>query len=1018
MKADSSNSAGIADANSSYSADDDMSQYNEILVQATASIRLKSNSVDDIDNAVLQWYYYCEYYIQKAWKTVGYNQSSLKHAYDWVQIDDSTLDVFFMGNYIHHPDTILVHCLNSTQTMRNNTSLDDACSQLTLGGFGDDLTLASRAKLDVKTKFEALLSRDLQQHTYMVKSVKFSRMSFAFSPAKIQQQRVVLQAQNSRISIFDHAIVQARNALGSDHYIDPWCRDSQWSPNGHHCLSEWIGVGDGAVLHSRFQAVQHGADICVHLNTRNRKFNDAKTWCANAAVNLGGQTSDDIRFSLAHPSGYSDALRINHFVNGNGNVWHLGARTNPIDDGNNRNCKHTYAWSPVMPDESLWDGSEPSCRMTSNHLQIRTNGKYNDESPNNDQTKTLCQSPTACKTCNSGNCDAGFFREHCYIHQNWPIRRLRRAADATCLACAKPACKVNEWRQICNGKGLQRHPQWGNTVSGCQECTANCDAGHRQTTCNGNLEADNSCVACLSQSCNERTNLAPSDFGYFQGVCADDKSGNAQLHPCLECTQSCSRGDWNGGCKVADYNQIPACIKCAPATQFDGNNCPATFFLVLCDRGISHDDAGIKHIGKNSCNKCPAEMVPIVGAESLDDCVCKEGAEPIINANTPHPGCQLCDIGFYSKVVAANVPATCVRCPIGQSWAMTTSNIGTINVGGCICPAKFFRPNIDSLQCFPCPPGTTSIESSSLGQTKCSCDTANGFMFSAAGCTACAAGKYVETGGDYDECVDCQAGKYRNTDQVMTTCNYCETGKYSVAGSAECSVCGAGQGLQNGICTDCAAGTFSDGIVVGCRDCGPGEYAPTPGSDACDPCEFGGVSSDRSNCILRQPPKILSGENKVVFMHFKAETTVKSILAQVSPQNWQNGDTVTIYENGARGLNPLVFVYNTDWSPVNIDPIHHRDNVYVIRTPRSDIGIGVELMSIVWQDTSGVELLSGQDYTQTISMQVHYLRKQHGVDLTDTISTLNADYSYYRPFGVRIINNLPTHTTNINYAKP
>ena len=128
---------------------------------------------------------------------------------------------------------------------------------------------------------------------------------------------------------------------------------------------------------------------------------------------------------------------------------------------------------------------------------------------------------------------------------------------------------------------------------------------------------------------------------------------------------------------------------------------------------------------------------------------------------------------------------------------------------------------------------------------------------------------------------------------------------------------------------------------------------------------------------------------------------------------------VTIYENGAQGLNPPVFVYkNTAWSPANIDPIHHRDNVYVVKTPRSSSVAGNELMSIMWQNNAGVDLLSVQAYTQTISMQVHYLRKHYGNGLTDQISTLNRDFSYYTPFGVRVINNVPTHTTQIQYAKP
>jgi len=75
-------------------------------------------------------------------------------------------------------------------------------------------------------------------------------------------------------------------------------------------------------------------------------------------------------------------------------------------------------------------------------------------------------------------------------------------------------------------------------------------------------------------------------------------------------------------------------------------------------------------------------------------------------------------------------------------------------------------------------------------------------------------------------------------------------------------------------------------------------------------------------------------------------------------------------------------------------------------------------MSILWQNNSEVELLSGQDYTKKISMQVHYLRKHYGVDLTEKMSALRADFSYYTPFGVRVVNSMPTHTTKIDYEKP
>jgi len=354
--------------------------------------------------------------------------------------------------------------------------------------------------------------------------------------------------------------------------------------------------------------------------------------------------------------------------------------------------------------------------------------------------------------------------------------------------------------------------------------------------------------------------------------------------------------------------------------------------------------------------------------------------------------CKDCGVGKYKDLVENVACTDCAE----NSYTSTTSaitdsvckcNLGSTsqnNIGPCVlCEKGKFRPKQQEPSCNKCPSNTFL---DMVGSDK------------AADCTSCPNNMISNMGSKYES--DCKCASGMNPTSIG------------------CSLCAAGKFLENGMCTDCEAGKFSDGIVIRCSDCGPGKYAPNTNSTNCDLCELGQVSEDRSECELLQHPKILSGENRIVFMHFKAETTVKSILATVDPPNWQNGDTVTIYENGARGLNPLVFVYNTDWSPVNIDPIHHRDNVYVIRTPRSDKAIGSELMSILWQDASGVELLSVQDYTQTISTQVHYLRKQYGIDLTEKISTLNADYSYYKPFGVRIINNLPTHTTNIDYANP
>jgi len=59
-------------------------------------------------------------------------------SFDWVRIDDMQLDVFSLGVYpLAFQGVVPI-------SMENTTSFEDACSQFTLSGFGDDLTLANR----------------------------------------------------------------------------------------------------------------------------------------------------------------------------------------------------------------------------------------------------------------------------------------------------------------------------------------------------------------------------------------------------------------------------------------------------------------------------------------------------------------------------------------------------------------------------------------------------------------------------------------------------------------------------------------------------------------------------------------------------------------------------------------------------------------------------------------------------------------------------------------------------------
>jgi len=173
-----------------------------------------------------------------------------------------------------------------------------------------------------------------------------------------------------------------------------------------------------------------------------------------------------------------------------------------------------------------------------------------------------------------------------------------------------------------------------------------------------------------------------------------------------------------------------------------------------------------------------------------------------------------------------------------------------------------------------------------------------------------------------------------------------------------------------------------------------------------------------STCEILPPPipTIMHGVTKIIFNHFKSNTNVKTILASVAPANWQNGDTLTIYANGTRDLNVVVFTYyGYVWSPVNVNVIHSRDNLYIFNTPRAP-GDTTSVMSIRWQQSTGVDLFGNTSYVKRINMQPHFLRKAFRALHYTHMSAQNNNNFQYTPFGVRVVNNVPTHTTDITYT--
>jgi len=948
-----------------------------ILVQGTGSIRLRSTDATEIDNAVLEWYEYCNEYVLGAWQNSGYDKSSLLLSFDWVQIDDKRLDVFFVGVHAKQSNIAIPICLESNETLQRNnnrdpeydltfqniTHIDDVCSRLTLGGFGKDLISTSRAKLVVKTNQEIRTLSKYMTYTYTVNSEHISRLSVSSSFVDILGL-ISLQDERSRSSVFDDSIISIRwwtPTLCITYGADLTCPYGTYSPTGYKCDLEKHGVHQ-----SSWRSI---ADMCLLYNheigTRRREA--ASALCV-----------DTFKGYLPVPSTLDQAKGINCFIAGHNNVW---AGNKRVSGAECKNWKHTPgAFSPAIPAFSLWATDQPSCGE--NSMQIRRNGDWNDEEDSNDSNNVLCQKSTNCFTCNTNNCEVGFQREECRVKEN---EGGKKKTDAGCVQCDLQNCPADFYQIPCPGTGKQRFPQDRVTNPdafwGCGACTKNadykCPTGSFLPKCSGGSTVKNACKLCDVTPCNIASRpgrLTPSVHGYTMKSCEDSGAGGQwQDASCHECIQTdCAAGNYRAMCPGDTY-VAAACIKC-PLNDGSGLHCPVNTYKSDCVGGYGLNGNNERVLGKAFCIGCGDTKQSAAGSVSVTQCVCKPGFAHSENVEDDPTICVACEAGKYSITSVELLKNVCRSCPPGMVTAVDT---GATSVGDCLCPIKFYKADIFATTCTKCrDAGTTTAVGSVLAtgspvSSVCVCDTSNGYISRLNVCTLCDGGSFLYEWepGQFD-CDPCPAGTYRSADS-LEGCQSCGPGLFSSAGASECEICTGTVSADNTICT------VPDVIQV---------------------------------------PRIISGLNKIVFMHFKSGATVKSILNSVETPQWQNGDNVTIYADGTRGLNPLVLVYNQGWTPVNIDPIHRRDNVYFITTPRTNDGD--ELMSILWQNSVGVIPLSEQDYSQTIGMGVYYLRKSYGTLTQQEIRDHNAANSYYEPFAVRLINNLPDYTTEILYNTP
>ena len=771
----------------------------EILVEGTDSMRLKNSDPETIENSVLQWYTYCEEYVLGAFQKAGHNRSPLVLSFDWVNIDDTRLDVFFVGVYIITPQVDTPDCRCSFETLQNYTNKDDACSRMTLGDFGQHLISGSKPMLTVKTMQTIDITSTLVTHVHAIDSINISRLSVSASFVDIPQL-VSLQDEGSRDSIFDNSII----------------------------------------------------------------LRAASDECARGTYRLGPLTvAGDICGSTTGPGNVRDTFTLHTSLHQGHRVW---------EKYTSMGWRYIY-YEPYY--ETWFIGPEP--------------GKTN-TAPRVISTSDIPPATGWLLSCAFG-----------------PFYAWGGTVTPNCFGCPQYSSTLNFEAQtildcMCNPG------YYTDSASQCFQCPSN--------TYNPGANRD----AC--QDCPDLTVSDPGSHAITDCVCGP----GVGLHSTNKC-ELCEAGTWK-----------------SESGSFPCTDCTAGKYSTV---------SGGNGIG--TCKSCSQHSTSSGGSN-----VCN------------------CEAGFIAQGLDANGGAICDVCPAGK-YSMAKQGMTVCEP----CVANSYSTTVgatSSWYCDWCPDATTS----EAGSTICVCG--DGFAMSADNeCIVkiCASGPRGDEGA---RCEPCPKGKYAS--ETGTDCEECAAGKFREFESDE----------------------------VECSSCPPGTYAPDPKTAKCETCNDGVVSDDRIKCIVIATPKILNGQTRIVFDHFKLATSVKSILQTASPLEWMNGDSLAIYENGTRGLNPTTLVFNDIWSPVNIDPIHYRDNVYIFTTNRTNEELNSVLMSLEWQINSNARLLSLTEYSQVIGMGLYYLRKHSGILTEQQIVDANTDHSHYEPFGVRIVNNVPSYTTIINYT--
>jgi hypothetical protein len=446
-----------------------------------------------------------------------------------------------------------------------------------------------------------------------------------------------------------------------------------------------------------------------------------------------------------------------------------------------------------------------------------------------------------------------------------PAPGINAGADH-CAACAKGKDNPSLEKTVCvdcvlgkfaETKGMVNCEQCGvgtyMGATGKSQCT-NCENGKHI-----NVLGKSRCTDCLDgyYSLSGYPNCALCPQGRFSVSGAT----NTQNSNC----EACGVGKYS----EADERPVGACKQCEIGRylnsqgQIECKNCQVGRYMDswAADQGTT-------------CKLCPAgwtEDTPTPGGEKgVDRVVCKRCLAGKFTNSAGEEHCSDCDPHYYSAQTASR----CTRCAAGQV-ALRGSSYCEACPSGKISPSgdPFFvgmlgflgesneectGPGWKDCMCKTCDPGKYAA-------TGGSCEDCEKGMYSvgqAAECTACHAGKYLDSKGSEGPCTSCPPGRYGDTNdnpfsegagrgfRSVLNCRRCPAGwsTNGNSGQLSCSICPSGKTSApasssssnlNEECQDCAVGKYlSNTKYSPYRACGTNEHCP----GECDTCPNGHVA--------------------------------------------------------------------------------------------------------------------------------------------------------------------------------